>query len=204
MNKLLLDYAITKNFKEIDELTEVVGCKEKNVDNLKIAIDSFINRLTKGIPVKLLLIKLLEVCYDINYSNLRKKTINELLYLVSLSSNNIKEQFYRLKEKANNHEYFDMSFNEIINIPNENIDNLLELFKLLGDIIKKSGIVQTEALEKELQNWSKRRTFYTNTSKTQTKKNNRKYFNSALVLFTALVLILGLILIIVKHISSQD
>ncbi len=208
MNKLLLDYAITKKFKEIDEIAELIGCNEKSLDGLKNAIDSFVAKLSRETPVKFLIIKLLQILYNVDYQDLSKKTINELLYLVFLSQENIKKQYLLLK-KADNTMILDESFNVILDIPVKDFNYLLKLFTLLGSIVKKSQIIQTKDLEEELSNWNKRkvsqyRSHYNGTY-SNNKDNKSKQNSHSILLLLAASGTLGALLLyaILKSIFSK-
>jgi len=202
VNKLLLDYAITKKFKEIDEIAEIVGCNEKSLDSLKNAIDSFIAKLSRGTPVKFLIIKLLQICYNIDYQELSKKTTNELLYLVFLSQEEIKKQ-YSLLKKANNNRIFNEPFSVVLDIPYKDLNHLLKLLSILGSIVEKSQIIQTKDLEKELLSWNKRKVPQHRVSN---RKNNEPEQNSnSLLILLATSGILGTLLLyaILKSIFSK-
>jgi hypothetical protein len=194
MNKLLLDYAITKNYNtEVNDIANIVGCKVVNVEELDRAIESFISKnLPDGVSLKYFLIRLLQLCYDVDYQTLSNKTINSLIFMVSLEKKNIEKQFQLLKEKFGKGSSLPSSlyiFEEIVKTPERNLYNLLNLFEKLGTLIGKLQDTQTQKLSEESKKWNKRN-FDPGTFRISDKEHHRKPKSNGCLVPAIVILIL--------------
>ena len=189
MDKVLLDLA--EKFGENKKIAELVGCSEKDMDILKEAIDSFIAKTLKGTPVRTFIIKLLQACYKIDPSFLTKKPTYDLLYLIFLSQEDIKQQFSLLKKSSQ----ISSEFNMISNIPTEDFDRLLKLFALFGNILEKSQVVPAQELKEELSQWHKRNIYLDISSNKNKESQKEKSLKKTTIIILTVLGITGCLLL---------